>query len=113
VRDCLAAYPWPGNLDELQFVLQQALENSAESGSIDVAHLPIAIRQARVAADAPVEPVESMPGLDEALENLERKLIVAALKKAKGNQTRAAELLSIWRPRLIRRIKALGIESPE
>src|SRR5207248_2777545 len=34
----------------------------------------------------------------------------AALARAKGNQSRAAELLSVWRPRLLRRIKALGLE---
>ena len=44
---------------------------------------------------------------------MERRLIVQALRKARGNRSRAAELLSIWRPRLLRRMEALGIQEPD
>jgi DNA-binding NtrC family response regulator len=54
----------------------------------------------------------SLP-LDTLLEQAERRLILHALKLAAGNKTRAAEILSIWRPRLLRRMEALGIEDPE
>jgi transcriptional regulator with PAS, ATPase and Fis domain len=37
-------------------------------------------------------------------------MIRLALERAGGNQSKAAELLGVWRPRLIRRIKALGLE---
>ena len=47
------------------------------------------------------------------LEEAERRLIVLALKRAKGNKSRAADLLSIWRPRLLRRMEALGISGFE
>ena len=57
---------------------------------------------------APIE--DTLPTLDAALEREERRMIRLAREKAKRNQSRAAELLSIWRPRLIRRIKALGLE---
>jgi transcriptional regulator with PAS, ATPase and Fis domain len=39
----------------------------------------------------------------------DRRLIEVALAMAKGNKSRAAELLEIWRPRLLRRMEALGI----
>jgi DNA-binding NtrC family response regulator len=48
--------------------------------------------------------------LDAILEEVERRLITLALRRTDGHQTRAAELLSIWRMRLGRRIKALGID---
>ena len=37
-------------------------------------------------------------------------LILLALQKARNNKTRAAEILAIWRPRLLRRMESLGIE---
>ena len=41
-----------------------------------------------------------------------RSLETPALLQAKGNRSRAAELLEIWRPRLLRRMEALGITEP-
>jgi DNA-binding NtrC family response regulator len=45
------------------------------------------------------------------LADTERQLIRQALRQARGNRTRAAETLGIWRARLIRRMEALGIEN--
>ena len=39
-----------------------------------------------------------------------RALILLALRLTDDNKTKAAELLSVWRPRLLRRIEALEIE---
>ena len=36
-----------------------------------------------------------------------------ALRKARGNKSRAAEYLSVWRPRLLRRLEALGLGGSE
>jgi DNA-binding NtrC family response regulator len=47
--------------------------------------------------------------LDRTLEQLERRMIEQALRRARQNKSRAAELLDISRPRLYRRIKELGI----
>jgi DNA-binding NtrC family response regulator len=105
----IAAYSWPGNLPELQVALQYSIQ-SAGSDRIDVSHLPLAVRQAQVASANHPPPPETMMPLDSALEQTERQMIRTALEKCKGNQSRAAELLGIWRPRLIRRIKALGLD---
>lgn len=48
--------------------------------------------------------------LDEVLTKIERREIVAALTKACGNRTLAANLLGISRSRLYRRMEALGID---
>jgi DNA-binding NtrC family response regulator len=48
--------------------------------------------------------------MDSILEQVERRLIDLALRRSRGNKTRAAELLSVWRPRLLRRIEALGLD---
>ena len=47
--------------------------------------------------------------LDATLEAVEKRLILLAMKRAKGNATKAAEMLGIWRPRLLRRIEALRL----
>ena len=51
--------------------------------------------------------------LDALLEQAERRLIDMALRRAKGKKYRAAEILEIWRTRLMRRMKALGIGDAE
>jgi DNA-binding NtrC family response regulator len=106
--ECLKAHRWPGNLVELHGVLMHAAER-ASAGRIDAAHLPLALRQSKIAAEAPPRPTREEPPLDKVLEQVERRLIELALKRAGGNQSKAAEMLGVWRPRLIRRIKALGI----
>jgi len=45
-----------------------------------------------------------------SLEELEKDLIVKALEKHKGNQTRAAEYLRITRPTLIYRMEKYGLK---
>ena len=37
-------------------------------------------------------------------------MIRLALERAGGNKSKAAELLGVWRPRLLGRIKALGLD---
>jgi len=49
-------------------------------------------------APPPIKPL----ALDAILEEVERRLIVQALRQAKNNKSKAAELLTIWRPRLLR-----------
>ena len=47
------------------------------------------------------------------VEEVEKRMIQLALAKTGGHQTKAAELLAVWRPRLSRRIKALGLGGDE
>lgn len=107
--EILRAYAWPGNLRELYTVLQSASQQSP-SDRIDAVHLPAWLRLA-VRLEQTPEPKPDRPiRLDEILEQAERRLILVALRRAHGNRSRAAELLSIWRPRLLRRMEALGIK---
>ena len=48
-------------------------------------------------------------GLTAALESLERRMLVAALEKAGGTKSRAAEILKIPRTQLLYRMKKLGL----
>jgi transcriptional regulator with PAS, ATPase and Fis domain len=107
--ELMRAYRWPGNLKELLAVLRKATEHSADD-LIDVTDLPAALRLAvRLEETSGAVADKALP-LDQLLEEAERRLIVLALRKARGNRSRAAEILSVWRPRLLRRIEALGIK---
>lgn len=100
----LGTHPWPGNLDELDDVLRTAAAR-CDGPLIDVGDLPLALRE-------PPEGVaarELLPPLDQLLEKVEARMIRLALERSGGNKTKAAESLGIWRPRLVRRMEALGI----
>jgi DNA-binding NtrC family response regulator len=98
----LRTHSWPGNLAELQEVVNGVCRR-AKGERIELGDLPFYLKQTA----AP--PERSLP-LDPLLEQVERRLIALALKLAQDNQTRAAELLEIWRPRLIRRMEKLGFK---
>ena len=106
---CLWTYPWPGNIRELQHVLEGAMVLS--DGVILPEHLPPAVqRGAKTPATGdPTGPVVT-GSLDEALEEWERRAILDALQKAHGVQARAAKLLGITERSLWYRVKKLKIQ---
>jgi transcriptional regulator with PAS, ATPase and Fis domain len=109
VFDVLRAQPWPGNLRELAGVLADAAE--AGQWPLRRDHLPREVR-VRAGLDGPPA-AQPFPKLDATLEAIERRLIGLAMAKARGNATKAAERLGIWRTRLLRRVEALGIGEQE
>ncbi|MCI0457738.1 MAG: sigma 54-interacting transcriptional regulator [Gemmataceae bacterium] len=106
--DLVRSYAWPGNLRELYTVLQGAWAR-AQGVQIDATDLPANVRLAVQLERTPAREPERPLALDQVLEQVERRLILLALRHAKGNKSRAAEWLSVWRPRLLRRMEALGI----
>lgn len=108
----LREYAWPGNLDELALVVQEARQNCT-APVIDVSDLPLRFR-AGLEAQSLSLPLRALdeppiPPLEEHLAAIERDLIRRALIKAKRNKTLAAKLLGIPRPVLYRRMEVLKI----
>jgi len=100
----LAAYPFPGNVRELENILERAL--ALHSGS--------AI-EADDLQPAPDEMGGETPGrgsetLDDYLNRLERQAILEALQKTEGNRTAAARLLGVTFRSLRYRLERLGID---
>jgi len=93
----LAAHSWPGNVRELHAVLARGLL-SAGDGEIRREHLEIGPDPGSLADPHPETPA------------LERAMIEAALRAAEGNLTRAAARIGWSRPKLYRRMSALGLE---
>jgi two-component system response regulator AtoC len=102
----LLASPWPGNVRELFHVLERAAVLCG-SEVIDVGDLPDTVRAAAPVALAPADAPE-LP-LHEAIADLERRLILRALERAKGNRSAAARLLGIGRPLLYAKMEEHGL----
>jgi DNA-binding NtrC family response regulator len=105
----LAHAPWPGNVRQLENVIERAVVLS-HAETIDVADLPALPRPpagAVVTGDA--VPAGPPRPLKEALAEPEKRLIEQALAHCGGNRERAAKVLGINRSTLFHKLKRLGI----
>jgi Nif-specific regulatory protein len=101
--DLMMSYHWPGNVRELENVVERAVLMS--SGGVLHAHdLPPTLQTAEVSGTLP------RLSLDAAVANLERDLILDALKSARGNVARAARLLDSTERVLAYKVRRLGID---
>ena len=108
--DALLRYPWPGNVREIENVIERVLVLS-DHDPIDVDDLPEHVRV------GPVEPfsiqqqvLRREKTLTDAVDEFEREIIQAALLHVNFNQTRAADLLGTTRRILKYRMDKLGIQ---
>jgi len=103
-RDALLGYAFPGNVRELENMLERAVTLCAGS-TISAADLHMR-RNTQVSSTQP-----SLAGrLGEQVEDVQRQAIVEALEKTRYNKTAAAKLLGLSFRQLRYRIKKLGIE---
>ena len=106
-RRALHAHAFPGNVRELENILERALAlNSGEEIGVEELQL-------RAAAIAPLAAAAAPPtaaGLDDQLEHIERDAIVRALEQTRYNKTAAAQLLGMSFRALRYKVKKLGIE---
>jgi two-component system response regulator PilR (NtrC family) len=108
-RDALAAlktYPFPGNVRELENILERAITLST-GGEVTVADIQLRA----IAGDKPPAAGPGTAGpLGDHLEDIERDAITKALAQARYNKTAAAKILGMSFRALRYRIKKLGIE---
>jgi DNA-binding NtrC family response regulator len=111
----LVAYKWPGNIRELENVIERAVL-FANGPSLALADLTEDVRAAKTPVPPPAVPLGA-DGLKEqvraAMVVLERDLIERALMQTQGNVTHAARLLKISRKGLQLKMKELGLRDRE
>jgi DNA-binding NtrC family response regulator len=105
----LMAYPWPGNVRQLENAIERAVAFSAGRPQIDVTDLPIELQQTpepafSSTADLPDEGID----LDVFIANIERELITRSLERTGGNKGQAARLLNLKRTTLVEKLKRMG-----
>ncbi len=116
--EILKAHPWPGNIRELENVIERAVL-FCDTTKVRAQDLPHEVRGAPPASQAPVTDAELQAalanegGLKEhvkvAMNRLERELVSRALTQTGGNVTHAARLLKISRKGLQLKMKELGL----
>jgi two-component system, NtrC family, response regulator HydG len=95
------SHPWPGNVRELENVIERAVV-LATRDRITVAELRPAFQVSSTAVRADV-------GAPLPLSELQRRAILAALERNKGNRARTARELEISGHTLWRKLKAYGV----
>lgn len=101
--DMLMQYHWPGNVRELENCIERAVL-LCEEGAVHSYHLPPTLQTA--------EESGTMPGrsLEDALANLERDMIVDALKSTRGNMAKAAQILKTTERKFAYKAKKHGVD---
>jgi DNA-binding NtrC family response regulator len=107
----LLRYSWPGNIRELRNLVERMMVLHGREKHITPAHLPEFLKTGTL--PAPDYTVLSGTSLEDAVGNFERKLVLDALRKTKGVQTKAAQLLGTTRRIINYRMRILNIRASE
>jgi Nif-specific regulatory protein len=101
--DMLMQYHWPGNVRELENCIERAVL-LCEEGVIHGYHLPPTLQTA--------EESDTLPdrSLDDAVANLEREIVIDALKTTRGNMAKAAQLVHTTERKFAYKAKRHGVD---
>ena len=114
VMDMLQRYSWPGNIRELENVMERAVLLVGQDGLILPQHLPRELHSTHCpfgpeAHKGPVEPYTASGTLQDRLDELERACITDALARHKGHMGHAAQALGLTERVMALRMKKYGI----
>jgi two-component system, NtrC family, response regulator AtoC len=100
----LQSYGWPGNVRELRNVIERAMLLT-EGTTLEATDF------ATLSAVGPTLDGFDLPAGGVNLEQLERSLVIQALRRSGGNQTKAASLLGLNRDQIRYRIEKFGLSA--
>jgi two-component system response regulator HupR/HoxA len=100
-------YNWPGNVRELENEMKKLVALS-DGKKLDAAQLSPHLRQ--VAEEESMS--EAGASLKDVVEGVEKRKIVEAIERTKGNKSRAAEILGLSRLGLRKKMERYGL-SPD
>ncbi len=112
--DVMLRYPWPGNVREIENVIERILVLS-DHDPIVIDDLPEQVRLGRTIEPSSIQQqvLQQRKSLTDAVDEFEREIIQAALQHVDFNQTRAADLLGTTRRILKYRMDKLGIAAED
>jgi len=100
--DMLMQYHWPGNVRELENCIERAVL-LCEGAVIHSYHLPPSLQTGKESGTIPVL------SLEESVANLEREMIIDALKNTQGNMAKAANMLHVTERKFTYTAKKYGV----
>jgi DNA-binding NtrC family response regulator len=103
----LMAYAWPGNVRQLENVVERALALAPGRSEIGLHDLPADIQGTTDVAGPEMWMPEGGMDLETYISSIELSLIRQSLERTNGNKRRAAELLKIKRTTLVEKLKRL------
>jgi PAS domain S-box-containing protein len=101
--ECFRRYHWPGNVRELTNILERVMY-SMDEDTIKGDHLPIFLQTLGRGA----EKIASV-SLRKMRQDMEKEVILQAIRLAKNNKNRASQLLGIHRTALYKKLKKLNL----
>jgi DNA-binding NtrC family response regulator len=111
--ELLTRYPWPGNVREMENIIEQAFIWSQHAPEIIPEHLPTILKNDSRSSSLRDDTLAGRMSLEKAVMEFEREIILDALKRTNYVQTHAANLLGISRRMLKYRMDTLGIGRPD
>ncbi|MBU2590887.1 MAG: sigma 54-interacting transcriptional regulator [Nitrospinota bacterium] len=104
--DMLMSYKWPGNVRELENCIERAVLLCNE-GIIYGHHLPLTLQTIKI------DEMRKVGCLDDTISNIEREMIIDALKTSHGNMAKAARKLGITERIMGLRVSKHGIKAKQ
>jgi transcriptional regulator with PAS, ATPase and Fis domain len=104
----LESYPWPGNIRELENLIERIVVLGPDGHSIDEKDLPFDLLL-RDEIDGEAPEGQAGDGLVQARHAFERQFILRTLERCRWNQTNTARMLGIHRNTLLQKMKSLHI----
>jgi two-component system, NtrC family, response regulator AtoC len=113
VMKALMTYEWPGNVRQLENIVERMVALTGSRTAIMPSDLPPEIQNPEDPGSAPAfEIPEEGINFTNIVVDMERELILQGLRKANGNKKLAAKLLNLKRTTLIEKIKRIGLVGP-
>jgi transcriptional regulator with PAS, ATPase and Fis domain len=103
--DCLEAYPFPGNVRELENEIERAMAMAGDEGLIQVSHLSEKLQRPLVDSSH----AEVQGSLKERTEALEVSVLNECLKRHRGHKTKMAKELGLSRNGLMKKMKRYSL----